>query len=77
MTSAMLRLLKDNSTRLCGWAAAICAALIVFWISRGTPYHQLAIGILASAVSLFVLMSLVEAAWFAANEFYGRVEKPK
>jgi hypothetical protein len=72
MTPAMLRLLKDNSTRLYGWAAAICAAAIIFWISRGTPYHQLAIGILASAITLFVLMSIVEGAWFAADEFIGK-----
>lgn len=71
MTPAMLRLLKDNSTRLCGWAAAITAASIMFWISRGTQYHQLAIGLLASSVSLFVSMSLVEGAWFAAVEFFG------
>jgi hypothetical protein len=72
MTQAMLRLLKDNSTRLYGWVAAICIAAIIFWISRGTPYHQLAIGILASAVTLFVLMSLVEGAWFAADELLGK-----
>jgi hypothetical protein len=72
MTPAMLRLLKDNSTRLYGWAAAICAAGIIFGISRGTPYHQLAIGLLASAITLFVLMSIVEGAWFAADEFLGK-----
>jgi hypothetical protein len=68
MTSAMLRLMRDNGKAICIWAAVIGVALILFWISRETRFHQLAIGILLSSVSLFVAMSLFEAVWLIAVE---------
>lgn len=42
---------------------AIAAALIFFWASRGTLYYQFAIGILLSAVTLLVLLLVVEVVW--------------
>jgi hypothetical protein len=65
MSSAMLQLIRENASALRASAAGIGAALIMFWISRGTEYHPLAIGILASSVSLLVAMSLFESAWLA------------
>jgi hypothetical protein len=38
-------------------------ALIIFLASFGTSYHQLAIGLLASAVSWVLLIFLLESAW--------------
>jgi hypothetical protein len=38
-------------------------ALIIFLASFGTSYHQLAIGLLASAVSWVLLILLLESAW--------------
>ena len=38
-------------------------ALLFFLLSLGTSYHQLAIGLLASAVSWVVLILLLESAW--------------
>lgn len=55
--------IKDEARVLCGWLAAICTALVGFWLSEGTHYHQLAVGLLASAVSFFVALALFEALW--------------
>ena len=38
-------------------------ALIIFLASFGTSYHQLAIGLLASAVSWVLLILMLESAW--------------
>jgi hypothetical protein len=56
----MMRLLKDEARALVIWALVIAAALIWFWVSLGSDGHQLAIGLLMSAVAMFVLMALFE-----------------
>ena len=38
-------------------------ALLFFLLSFGTSYHQMAIGLLASAVSWVVLILLLESTW--------------
>src|SRR6516165_6772298 len=38
-------------------------ALLFFLLSFGTSYHQLAIGLLASAVSWVLLILMLESAW--------------
>ena len=38
-------------------------ALLFFLLSLGTSYHQLAIGLLASAVSWVLLILMLESAW--------------
>jgi uncharacterized membrane protein len=53
------------------WTALIAAALITFWATRGTQYHQLALGILLSSVALLVLLSLVELVWQAFEAMFG------
>lgn len=55
----------------CSWAALIAAALIAFRATRGTEYHQLALGILLSAVTLVILLSLVEVMWRALEATFG------
>jgi hypothetical protein len=45
------------------WAALIAAALIIFWVTRGAQYHQLALRILFSSIALIVALLLFEALW--------------
>jgi hypothetical protein len=58
----MQKWLKENHAP--GWAALISFALIAFWISADTSFHQLAIGVLAAAVTLLVVMLVFEALWW-------------
>ena len=53
------------------WAGLIAAALIAFWVTRGNKYHQFALGILVSSVSLLVLLSFVELVWQALEAMLG------
>lgn len=59
----VLRKLQMDPSALWSWAALIAAALIAFWLTRATEYHQLALGILLSSVTLLILLSLVELVW--------------
>lgn len=54
------------------WAALMAAALAGFWLTQGTQYHQFALGVLLSAVSLLVLLFLVEVIWQAAAAAFAR-----
>lgn len=47
------------------WAALIAAALVAFWLTRGTSYHRLALGVLLSSVTLLILLSVFELLWQA------------
>jgi hypothetical protein len=58
---------KDNLATICSWATLIFGAAAFFWISRGTSYQQLAVGILASAVTLVLLMLVFEGLWQLAT----------
>ena len=53
------------------WAALIVFALIVFWLSADTPYHQFAIGLLAGSVTLLAIMLLVEILWWIGAKVFG------
>ena len=58
------QMLKDDANALIGWTAVIGgAAVVAFWLSEGTSYHQLAVGILMSSGTLLVLMALFEIIW--------------
>ncbi|MGH6681850.1 MAG: hypothetical protein ACREDL_23600 [Bradyrhizobium sp.] len=59
----MARLMKDEARALVIWALVIAAALIWFWVSRGTDGYQLALGLLMSSVALFIRMALFEILW--------------
>jgi hypothetical protein len=53
-----------------GWAALIAFALILFWLSADTPYHQFAIGLLAASLTLLVIMLLVELLWWIGGKLF-------
>ena len=53
------------------WAAFIAAALVAFWATRQTQYHQLALGLLLSSITLLILLSLVELAWQLLEATFG------
>jgi hypothetical protein len=56
-------LVRDDAPVILGWACLIAASLVIFSLGKGTPYHQLAAGILMSSSTLFVLMALFELFW--------------
>jgi hypothetical protein len=55
--------LHEYRSVVAAFAALIASSLIFLWISRGTQFHQLAIGILLSAVTLSVALALFEICW--------------
>jgi len=56
-------LLRENLLALAGWLCLIAASLIAFRLTEGTQYHHLAVGIMMSSSSLFILMTLFECLW--------------
>ena len=50
---------------IASFAALIGASLILLWISRGTPFHQFAIGIVLSAGTLGIALLVFESCWHA------------
>jgi len=60
---AIAQLLRDYASALARWALAAALAAAALWLSRNTPYRQLALGVLTALVSLFVALALVEIAW--------------
>ena len=62
----MQQWIKENYPTIGWWTALIAGALILYWVTRGTSYHPLAIGILASSVTLAAAMLLFEAVWWSA-----------
>ena len=65
MLHAIIELMRDEARALVGWTAAIGVMLIGFWFSEGASYHQLSVGLLLSAASLFATMALLEGLWRA------------
>jgi hypothetical protein len=73
MTSTTPRIREYRST-IASFAALICGALVFLWISRGTQFHQLAIGIVLSSVTLALALALFELFWrvaLLAARFFG------
>jgi len=64
MTSTVPWLREYRST-IASFAALICGAMIFLWISRGTQFYQLAIGIMMSAITLTPALALFELCWRA------------
>ena len=62
MTSLVPGLREYRST-IAPFAALVCGATILLWISHGTQFHQLAIGIAMSAITLTVALALFELCW--------------
>jgi hypothetical protein len=59
--------LKNNVSTVCWWIGLIAGSAIVLVITRGSQFQQLGIGLLISAISLFVIMALFEALWYLAD----------
>jgi ABC-type proline/glycine betaine transport system permease subunit len=55
--------LHEYRSSITSLAALIGGATLFFWISRGTEFHQLAIGILLSAITLTIALALFELCW--------------
>jgi hypothetical protein len=72
----ILRRMKIDPATVWSWGALTAGALISFWATRGTEYHQLALGILLSLVSLLILLSLVELVWQALEAVSGQSDAP-
>jgi len=62
MTSLVPKL-RECRTTIASFAALVCGALVFPWISHGTQFHQLAIGIAMSAITLAVALALFEVCW--------------
>lgn len=60
---SLFRSLGLDPQTIWSWAALIAAALIIFWVTRGAQYHQLALGILLSSMTLLVALFLFEVLW--------------
>jgi hypothetical protein len=59
----MLRWLDGNHAEIRAWAVLIGVPVVIYWLSFGTQYHQLGIGILAASVILLAVTLLFEALW--------------
>jgi hypothetical protein len=57
--------LREYRSSVAPLVVLIAGGFIFFWMSRGTQFHQLAIGIVLSAVTLMVGFALVELCWWA------------
>jgi hypothetical protein len=62
-------MIRENYQALCAWGAAIAFALIGYFGTAGTQFHQVAVGILLTVVCLFVGMSVVEGVWLVLEKF--------
>lgn len=64
-TTSMARGLDGYRSTIASFAALICGAMIFLWISRGSQFHQLAIGTMMSVISLALALGLFELCWRA------------
>jgi hypothetical protein len=55
--------LREYRTAIASLAALVCGAMVFPWISQGTQFHQMAIGIAMSAITLAVALALFEVCW--------------
>jgi hypothetical protein len=62
-TASMAPRPDEYRSTVASFAALICGAMIFLWISRGTQFHQLAIGTAMSAITLSVMLALFELRW--------------
>jgi hypothetical protein len=66
--------LQEYRSSITSFATLVGGAIIFFWISRGTQFHQLAIGLLLSATTLTIALALFELCWrvgISAARFIG------
>jgi hypothetical protein len=59
---------RNNLRATLWWACTIIASLIAFPLTEGTPYQQLAVGLLMSSSTLFVLIAVFECLVWLLDE---------
>jgi polyferredoxin len=62
----MSRVSNARYSALYGLALLIIAALIFFWLSRGTQFYHFAAGLVVSVLVLVVAKAAFEGVWQAA-----------
>ena len=67
---SLFRRLGFDPQTIWSCAALIATVLIMFWMTRGTQYHQLALGMLLSSITLLVALSLFEALWWVLEAVF-------
>ena len=55
--------LREYRCTIASLAALVCGAMALPWITHGAQFHQLAIGIAMSAITLAVALALFEVCW--------------
>jgi hypothetical protein len=55
--------MSDSLATIYPCLVLVVGAAILFWVTRGAHYHQLAFGTLAAAIALLILMSAFEGLW--------------
>jgi hypothetical protein len=73
--TSMAPRLREYGSAISSFAALIGGAMIFLWISRGTQFHQLAIGIMMSAIALTLALALFELCWHLVTRFFGSENK--
>jgi hypothetical protein len=61
--TSLLPRLHDHRSTIASFAVLVGAALILLWISQGTQFHPLAIGIAMAAITLTITLALFEFCW--------------
>jgi hypothetical protein len=61
--TSLLPRLHDYRSTIAPFAVLVGGALILLWISQGTQFHRLAIGIAMAAITLTVTLALFELCW--------------
>jgi hypothetical protein len=61
----------ETTARLMWWALTIIASAAFFWFTRGMQIHEFALAVMASVISLAVLLGLFEGIWHAAMKAFG------
>jgi hypothetical protein len=73
----LFRFLERHAT-IFGWGTLVLAAVVFFALTLGTTYHQLAIGLLTSAIVLPCCLIIFEIIWqgvAAIADFLGEEAK--
>jgi hypothetical protein len=63
--------LSETTSRLLWWAVTIIASVAFFWFSAGMPIHKLALALMASVISLALLLGIFEGLWHVASKAFG------
>jgi preprotein translocase subunit SecF len=62
---------SETISRLLWWVLTIVASVAFFYFTRGMQIHEFALALMASVISLAVLLGLFEGVWYAAMRAFG------